>query len=162
MEAVRIVEERERAFQEAEKDREGLTIFTDRSRLESGVTGYGVAWKAGDQWVGVKAHMGYNQEAFDAECAALATALEAAVKRRTGPKAVTIFTDAQAAMARIASKEAGPTQQYARQARKWIAKQRRRDRNLRIEFRWCPAHSGVAGNEEVDKWAKQAAEEPDA
>jgi len=109
----------------------------------------------------VKAHMSYNQEAFDAECAALATALEVAAKRRTGPKAVTIFTDAQAAMARIASEEPGPAQQYARQARKWIAKLRKRDRNLRIEFRWYPAHSGVAGNEEADKWAKQAAEEPD-
>jgi len=106
--------------------------------------------------------MGYNQEAFDAECAALARALEVAAKRRTGPKAVTIFTDAQAAIARIASEGPGPAQQYARQARKWIAELRRRDRDLRIEFRWCPAHSGVAGNEEAGKWAKQAAEEPDA
>jgi len=85
-----------------------------------------------------------------------------AARRRTRPKAVTVFTDAQAAMARIASDEPGPTQQYARQARKWIAKLRERDRNVRIEFRWCTAHSGVAGNEEADKWAKQAAEEPDA
>jgi len=49
LEAVRIVEERERAIEEAEKDREGLTIFTDGSRLESGATGYGVAWKAGNR-----------------------------------------------------------------------------------------------------------------
>ena len=83
----------------------------------------------------MKAHMGYNQKAFDAECAALARALEVAAKRRTGPKAVTIFTDAQAAIARIASEEPGPAQQYARQARKWIAKPRERDRNLRIELR---------------------------
>jgi len=40
---------------------QGLTLFTDGSKLESGATGYGVAWKAGDRWVGVKAHMGYNQ-----------------------------------------------------------------------------------------------------
>jgi len=151
MEAVRIVEDLERAIEEAEKDREGLTIFTDGSRLESGATGYAVAWKAGNRWVGVKAHMGYNQEAFDAECAALTRALEVAAKRRTGPKAVTVFTDSQAAMARIASEEPGPAQQYARQARKWIAKLRERDRNVRIEIRWCPAHSGVTGNEEADK-----------
>ena len=109
----------------------------------------------------MKAYMGYNQEAFDAECAALARALEMAAKRRMGPKAVTIFTDSQAAMARIASEEPGPAQRYARQASEWIKKLKKRDQNLRIELRWCPAHSGVAGNEEADKWAKQAAEEPD-
>jgi len=42
LEAIRIVEERERAIEEAERDREGLTIFTDGSKLESGATGYGV------------------------------------------------------------------------------------------------------------------------
>jgi len=76
----------------------------------------------------------------------VARALEVAARRRTGPKAVTIFTDLQAAMARIASEEPGPTQEYARQARKWIAKLRERDRKVRIEFQWCPANSGVAGN----------------
>ena len=76
----------------------------------------------------------------------VARALEVAARRRTGPKAVTIFTDLQAAMARIASEEPGPTQEYARQARKWIAKLRERDRKVRIEFWWCPANSGVAGN----------------
>jgi len=127
MEAVRIVKERGRAIEEAEKDREGLTLFTDGSRLKSGATGYAVTWKAGNGWVGVKAHMGYNQEAFDAECAALARALEVAAKRRTRPKAVIIFTDVQAAMARIASEQSGPAQQYARQVRKWIAKQQEKD-----------------------------------
>jgi len=78
LKAIRIVEERGRAKEEAEEDREGLTIFTDRSKLESGAMGYRIAWKAGDQWVGVKMYQSYNQEAFDAECAALARALEVA------------------------------------------------------------------------------------
>jgi ribonuclease HI len=42
--------------------------------------------------------MGYNQEAYDAECAALARALETAARRQTTPEKVTIFTDAQAAI----------------------------------------------------------------
>ena len=110
----------------------------------------------------MKAHMGYNQEAFDAECAAFERALEVAARRRTGPKGVTIFTDTQAAMARIASEEPGPDQRYSRQARDWITKLKKRDRNLPIELCCCPAHSRVAGNEEADKWAKQAVEESDA
>jgi len=55
-----------------------------------------------------------------------------------GPKAVTVFTDVQAAMARIASDEPGPAQQYARQDRKWIAKLKERVQNVRMEIRWCP------------------------
>ena len=99
-EAIRIVEERERAIEEAERDREGLRIFTDGSKLGSGAAGYWVAWRAGDWWVGVNVHMGYKREAFDAECAALARALEVAARRRLAPKGVTIPTDTQAAMAR--------------------------------------------------------------
>jgi hypothetical protein len=56
--------------------------------------------------------MGYNQEAFDAECAAIARALAIAggqVKHhRLG--LVTMFSDAQAAITRMASDEPGPGQ----------------------------------------------------
>jgi len=106
--------------------------------------------------------MGCNQEAFDAECAALARALEVAARRQQAPKTVTIFTGAQAAMARIASGEPGPTQEYAISARKWMAELKDRNRNVRVEIQWCPAHERMAGNEKADEWAKQAAEEPDA
>jgi len=67
-----IQEEREEAKREVEMSRPGLVMFTDRSRLESSATGYAVAWKNGQTWKGFKTHLGYNQEAFDAECAALA------------------------------------------------------------------------------------------
>ena len=53
-------------------------MFTDGSRLDSGASGYAVAWRKGANWVGIKAHMGYNQEACDAECAALARGLKEA------------------------------------------------------------------------------------
>jgi hypothetical protein len=38
--------------------------------------------------------MGYNQEAYDAECAAVARALETAARRQTTPERATVFTDA--------------------------------------------------------------------
>jgi len=37
----------DKAKEEAEKPRPGLTMFTDGSRLEDGATGYAVVWKNG-------------------------------------------------------------------------------------------------------------------
>jgi len=154
-------EDREEAKREAEKERQGLVMFTDGSRLEDGAAGYAVVWKNGLSWKGIKTHLGYNQEAFDAECAALARALNSASRRNTVPNRVTIFTDAQAAIQRMASDEPGPGQKYALESRKSIAALRRAVPGI-IEVRWCPAHEGVEGNEKADEWAKLAAEEPDA
>ena len=152
-------EEEAEAMAEAERARPGLTMFTDGSRLDNGETGFSVVWKRGLTWAGVKGHMGGNQEAYDAECAALARALEEASRRNTTPERVTIFTDAKAAIRRMVSDEPGPGQQYALQARKHIATLRRARPGIVIEIRWCPAHKGVAGNEKADEWAKAAAEQ---
>jgi len=137
-------------------------MFTDGSRTEDGAAGYAVAWKNGRSWKGIKTHMGYNQEAYDAECAALARALVSASRRHTTPDRITIFTDAQAAIRRKASDDPGPGQKYALEARKHIATLRRAVPGISIEIRWCPAHVGVEGNEKADEWAKLAADEPDA
>ena len=156
-------EEEAEAMAEAEKTRPGLTMFTDGSRLDDGASGYAVVWKRKNSqiWKGLKTHMGYNQEAFDTECAALARALESASRRNTTPERVTIFTDAQAAIRRMASDDPGPGQKYALQARRHIATLRRSNPGITVENRWCPAHKGIEGNEKADEWAKIAAEEPD-
>jgi hypothetical protein len=52
---------------EAERPRPGLAMFTDGSRLDSGAAGYSVVWQNGQRWVGLKTHMGYNQEAYGAD-----------------------------------------------------------------------------------------------
>ena len=93
-----IQEEREEANKEAEKERPGLVMFTDGSRLENEAARYAVAWKSGQTWEGIKTHMGFNQETYDAECAALACALKTAAEIAPTPSHVTIFTDAEAAI----------------------------------------------------------------
>jgi len=42
-------------------------MFTDGSRLDSSAAGCSVVWKKGQAWVGIKTHMGCNQEAYGAE-----------------------------------------------------------------------------------------------
>jgi len=81
-----IQEDREEAKREAEKERPELVMFTDGSRLVDGAARYAVAWRDGLSWKGIKTHLGYNQEAFDAECAALARALELAARRNSVPE----------------------------------------------------------------------------
>ena len=116
-----IQEERAEAKREAEMERPGLVMFTDRSRLEEGAVGYAVVWRNGHTWKGIKTHMDYNQEAFDAECTALARVLESASRRNTTPECITIFTDAQAAIRRMATDEPGPGQKHTLEARRHIA-----------------------------------------
>jgi ribonuclease HI len=154
-----IQEDEAMAKAEAERPRPSLTIFTDRSPLDSGAAGYSVVWQNGHRWAGLRTHMGYNQEAYDAECSALARALETATRRQTAPERVTIFTDAQVAIKRMASEEPSPSQ-MTRSSH--IAALRRAWPGIIIEIRWCPAHKGVPGSEKADEWAKLAAEEPDA
>jgi len=113
LDAELLQEEEAEAKAEAEKARPRLTIFTDGSRLDNGAAGYAVVWKNGQSWVGIKTHMGHNQEAYNAECAALARVLESASRRQTAPGRVTIFTDAQATIRRMASEEPVPSQQHA-------------------------------------------------
>jgi len=79
--------------------------------------------------------MGYNQEAYDAERDALAYALELASRRNMIPERVTIFSDAQAAIRRMASDETGAGQQHATQVRKHIAALRRAWPGITIEIR---------------------------
>ena len=120
----------------------GLTLWTDGSRDEDGGTGYAVVWRKGRSWAGRKVHMGYFQEAYDAECAAIARALAVAAGRAKRHKLgkVRIFTDAQAAITRMTHDEPGPGQTYAIEARQAIAILRRQEPAIEIEIRWCPAH----------------------
>jgi ribonuclease HI len=107
-EADRIQEEEAAARREAERPGSGLTKFTDRPRLDSGAAGYAATWQNGQHWVGIKTHMGYNQEAYDAERAAFARALETLQDDGQHRRWFAIFTDAQAAIRRMASEETGP------------------------------------------------------
>jgi ribonuclease HI len=162
LEAETIQEDEKAAKAETELTRLGLTMFTDGSRLENRKVGYAVLWQKGRSWMGIKNHMVDNQEAYDAEYVALASALEEATKCQTAPQQVTIFTDAQAAIRRMALKAPGPGQKYAILTRQNIRTLRRAQPDITTEIRRYPAHKGVPGNEKVDEWAKLAAENAEA
>ena len=108
------------------------------SRTEGGATGYAITWKKGQTWKGHKVHMEWEQEAYDAECAAIARALETAAGRRNKLGNLSIFTDAQAAIWRMASHDPGPGQKYAIAVRRHIAELRRTEPDIKPEIRRRP------------------------
>jgi ribonuclease HI len=125
-----------------------------------GWTGCAAIWKGTDGcWHGRKLFMGRNKEVFDAELYAIWVGLKVAKDSTdawaAGPRAVTIFTDAQAALKRIRNDDPGPGQ--------WLARRiLRTERQLRqagwtTEFRWIPGHRGIEGNEVADQLAKEGA-----
>jgi hypothetical protein len=95
LDAATLVEDQDSA--KAERLRPGLTIFTDGSGVDSGAAGYVVAWQNGQRWAALRSRWD-TTEAFDAECAVLATALEVAARWQTTQESVTSFTDAQTAI----------------------------------------------------------------
>jgi ribonuclease HI len=112
-------------------------------------------------WQGRKIFMGRNKEVFDAEIYAIWVGLKAAKDRaereeNDGPRAVTIFTDAQAALKRIRNDAPGPGQWLVR--RILHTERQLRQAGWTTEFRWVPGHKGIEGNEVADQWAKEGAE----
>ena len=73
-----------------------------------------------------------------------------------GP-AITIFTDAQAALQRIKHDDQGPGQRLAQRVH--VLETVLQSQGTSVEFRWVPGHKGIPGNEEADRAAGQAARE---
>jgi hypothetical protein len=61
-------------------------MFTNGSWLDNGAAGYSVVRKNGQCWADIKTQMGYNQETYDPERAALARALKFASRRNSTPQ----------------------------------------------------------------------------
>jgi len=62
-------------------------MWTDGSRLDNEACGYSVVWSRGpNDWRVGKPNMGYNQESFDAECAAIVRPLNLSADRQQRKK----------------------------------------------------------------------------
>ena len=101
-------------------------------------------------------HLGNNKEVFDAETCAISKALRTFDQRLESGRRYAIFADSTAAINRIRSDAPGPGQQWARAAIEVCSHTLSRGNEVRIL--WVPAHSGITGNEEADRLAKEATE----
>ena len=140
------------------EDRRG-TIWTDGPRLESGRVGAAIAWwnEKRKSWHTGGLYLGDNKEVFDAEVFALMRAARAFNERGETHQELTIFSDSQAAIARITHDGCGPAQTLARGSLAHVAELHGRGNT--VTMRWTPSHAGVVGNEIADGAARSAAKD---
>ena len=100
-----VVQESKIAKEEAQKDRSGLALWVDGSKLESGGAGAAVVWKnpASQRWDVRKISLGKSKQVLEAELWGISEALKIALKENISGKArrITVFSDSQAAIKQL-------------------------------------------------------------
>ena len=103
------VDRKEEALRTAMEWRDlSRTVWMDGSRLENGRVGAAVTWWKDGGWDLRVTYLGTNKEVFDAEVFAILRAVTLLVERKEEDQAYTVFSDSQAAVARIQHDGRGP------------------------------------------------------
>ena len=97
-----VVQKKEEALTTAREWQDNLnTAWTDESRLENGAVGAALAFKKTGGWTTKGTYLGRNKEVFDAEVFAIMQAVRLLDERGETGKTYHIFSDSQAAIARM-------------------------------------------------------------
>ena len=115
--------------------------------------GAACVWWAQEGWAGRRFYLG-TKEVFDAETFVVYQALLAFNQRQERGRQYTVFINSTAAIRRLSDDTLSPGQRFAVAAIETCARILARDNSVTI--RWVPAHSGAEGNEQADRYAKEA------
>ncbi|KAI0993691.1 hypothetical protein K3495_g14493 [Podosphaera aphanis] len=137
-----------------------IVYYTDAS-FYAEATGIGTAFKAFDQktsksWAEYN-NIGPENIVFNGELEAITAALEHARRICQYRDHIIIFSDSQAALQRLKSYDNRPGQMWLSRSLK--AARELQEQGVTITLEWVPGHSDILGNIEVDKMAKEAAQE---
>ena len=97
--------------------------------------------------------LGPQQTAFDAEVAAIETALHWFMTGRHGRHALIVHSGSTCAIARAGHTGAGPGQERAVRIQRWVTALKNRATPRTIGIAWIKGHSGVPGSERADRLA---------
>ena len=97
------------------QDHQG-TVWSEGSRLKNGAAGAAIAFREEDRWVSRGTYLGRNKEVFDAGAFAILQALNLLDSRGERGQQYVVFSDSQAAIARVQHDRTGPAQALAKAA----------------------------------------------
>ena len=104
--------------------------------------------------------LGLGMKVYDGELAGIAKALREASRTSLSFKHIWIFTDNQAAIRNSYKLCPHPGQQISLQIQQLSKDLLDSDQDLNLHLHWVPGHTGIQGDDEADRLAKQAAECP--
>src|SRR5438270_1315611 len=104
--------------------------------------------------------LGLGIKVYDGELAGIARALTEASRTSLLFKHIWIFTNNQAAIRNCYKLTPHPGQQISLQIQQLTQDLLDSNQDLELHLHWVPGHTGIQGNDEADKLAKQAAEYP--
>ncbi|KAH7325322.1 ribonuclease H-like domain-containing protein, partial [Rhizoctonia solani] len=131
----------------------------DGSMVRGHIGAAAVLYHEGREISEAKKYVGNNREheVYEAEVIGLLLGLEL-LAREQGVTAATFFIDNQAVLSTLQAGTTNNIGYFFEQLDEVIRLVRDRNRGVKLEAHWIPGHTGVKGNERVDKSAKQAAD----
>ena len=150
-----IVDERAAALHTASEWNCQDTVWTGGSRQEDGRVGAPCVWRTQEGWTRRRFHLGTNKEVFDGETLAIYQAPRDPDQRQESGHRYTAPVDSTSAINRVRDDALGHGQRFAVAATEVCSCILARDNDITI--RWVLEHSGAAGNEVADEYAKSVA-----
>ncbi len=142
-------------FQKNQHD-DRIIIYIDRSKSETNQIDAGLIYTTNFNYYQYKAwNLESKYEVFNAEFFTIKKTIDFAYKKTNiWTREIWIFSDSQATLKRLKSREVRAGQYYTNQARTGIEKLRQKNDQMQINLQWIPNHMNIYGNEKADEKVK--------
>ncbi len=133
-----------------------IIIYIDKSKSEINQINASLIYTTNFSYYQQKAwNLGSKYEVFDTELFTIKKVIDFTYEKTDiWIREIWIFSDNQAALKRLKSREVRAGQYYTNQVRAGIEKLRQKNNQIQINLQWVPDHMNIYGNERADEKAK--------